>query len=56
MRASAIIKSDPRRDSGTRLAAVGVALEIDVLVLQRAPQAFDEDVVDPAAAAVGSKP
>src|SRR5512132_2611270 len=49
-------KSEPSRDSGTRRAAVGVALEIDVLVLQRAPQPFDEDVVDPAAAAVHRNP
>jgi hypothetical protein len=31
---------------------IGVALEIDVLMLQRAPQPLDEDVVHPAAAAV----
>ena len=28
----AIVKADPRRDPGARLAAVGVALEVDVLV------------------------
>ena len=43
MRASAVVKADPGGDAGTRLAAVGVALQIDVLVLQRPPQPFDED-------------
>src|SRR5439155_9451011 len=32
-----------------RLAAVGVAFEVDVLVFQAAPQPLDEHVVDPAA-------
>ena len=35
-----------------RLAPVGIALQVDVLVLERAPQPFDEHVVHPAAAAV----
>ena len=30
----AIVKADARRDPGARLATVGVALEVDVLVLQ----------------------
>jgi hypothetical protein len=51
MRAAAIVESNPGGDSGTRLAAIGIALEIDLLVFQGAPQPFDEDVVDPAAAA-----
>ena len=43
MWACAIEKADPGGDSSTRLAAIGIALEIDILVFQGAPQAFDED-------------
>ena len=43
MRPPAVVKADPRGDPGARLAAVGVALQVDVLVLQRPPQPFDED-------------
>lgn len=38
MRATGVVKDDPRSDPGARFAAVGVAFEIDVLVLERAPQ------------------
>src|SRR6516162_1441407 len=34
------------------LAAVGIALEIDLLVLERAPQPLDEHVVHPAPATI----
>jgi hypothetical protein len=43
MRAAAVVESNPGGDSGTRLAAIGITLEIDLLVLQGAPQPFDED-------------
>ena len=47
-----VVERDPGRDPGTRLEAVGIALQIDLLVLQRSPQPLDEDVVQPTAAAV----
>jgi len=52
MKAALIVENDPIADAGFRLAAVGVAFEIDVLVFQRAPDTLDEDVVHPAAAPV----
>ena len=52
MRASAIVKGYPRRDASLGLAAVGIAFQVDVLMLQRAPQALYEDVIHPAAAAI----
>jgi hypothetical protein len=52
VRTPAIVKGDPRADAGVRVTAVDVALEVDVLMLERAPQPFDEDVVHPAAAAI----
>src|SRR6184192_1219846 len=39
-------------DAGLGLAAVSVALEINVLVLERAPQSLNEDVVHPASTTV----
>src|ERR1700728_1262772 len=48
VRASIIVEGDPSGDTARSLAAVGVAFEIDVLVLERPPQPFDEDVVHPA--------
>ena len=47
-----VVKSDPFGDAARGFAAVGVALEVNVLILQRPPQPLDEDVVHPAAAAV----
>src|SRR5262249_24530388 len=52
MWALSIVKRKPRGDAAVRLAAVGIALQVDVLVLERAPQPFDEHVVHPTAAAV----
>src|SRR4029077_9253480 len=43
-----VVEGDPLGDPGFGLATIGVSFEIDVLVFQAAPQAFDEDVVDPA--------
>ena len=48
MGAPAVVEGDPGSDSGTRFASVGIVLEVDVLVLQRAPQPLDEDVVEEA--------
>jgi hypothetical protein len=56
MRTSAIVKADPGGNPGACLPAVGVALQVDVLVLQRSPQAFDKDVVEPTTAAVRGDP
>src|SRR6516162_831968 len=50
MKTALIVKGEIFADSGFRLAAIGVALQIDVLIFERAPDAFDEDVVHPAAA------
>src|SRR5690625_3393986 len=47
-----VIKADPRTDPGTRLATIGIALQIDVLMLERTPQPLNEDVVHPPAAAI----
>src|SRR5207244_5898274 len=52
MKAPLVVKVDPFTDSGSCLAPVAVALEIDVLMLERAPQPLDEDVVHPAAAPI----
>ena len=52
MKALLVVENDPIADAGFRLATVGVAFEIDVLVFQRAPDAFDEYVVHPATAPV----
>src|SRR6202007_317449 len=52
VRASIIVESDPLRDAARGFAAIDVALEIDVLVLERPPEPLDEHVVHPAASAV----
>src|SRR3954454_10302545 len=56
MRASGVVKADPFSDPHLGLLPVGIALQIDVLVLQRPPQAFDEDVIHPAAATIHRDP
>ena len=56
VRAPIIVEGDPGGDAARGLAAVGVAFEIDVLVLERPPQPFDEDVVHPASAPVHRDP
>ena len=45
MRAPKIVEGDPETDAGPGLATVGVGFQMDFFVLDRAPQAFDEDVV-----------
>src|SRR5437763_1095206 len=52
MKARVVVKIDPFSDAGSRLAAIAVAFEIDILVFERAPQPLDEDIVHPPAAAV----
>ena len=52
VKAALVVEGDPFANSRPSFEPVGVAFQIDVLVLQRAPEAFDEDVVHPAAAAV----
>lgn len=46
------VKSEPFSATAVRLAAVGIAFEVDVLVLEQAPEPFDEHAVHPAAATV----
>ena len=45
-------KKSSGTDAGPRLAAVGIGFQINVSLLDRAPQPFDEDVVHEAAASV----
>src|SRR5208283_3364093 len=52
VKATLVVEGDPFANAGSSFAPVGVALEVDVLALERAPEAFDEHVVHPAAAAV----
>src|SRR6476660_7191667 len=52
MKATIVVEGDPVCDSCLGLAAVGIALEIDVLMLERPPQPLDEDVVHPTTAAI----
>ena len=51
MRAAVVVEREPGGDADMRLAA----FEVNVLMLERAPQALDEHVVRPAAAAVPSR-
>src|SRR5262245_2737010 len=52
MWASSVVEGDPLGNAGLGLVAVGVALEVDVLVLQRAPQSLDEHIVHPPPASI----
>jgi hypothetical protein len=47
-----VVEGNPLGDSACGFRAAGVALEINVLVLQRPPQPLDEDIVHPATAAI----
>jgi hypothetical protein len=40
-RPSDVVEREPRPDASLRLMAVGIAFEVDVLVLERAPQPLD---------------
>src|SRR5579883_2401638 len=52
MPAGAIVEIEVRSQLLPCLAAIAVAMKVDLLVLHRAPRPLDEDVVDPAALAV----
>jgi len=52
VRALRIVKSNPIIDDPFRLETVGDFMQIDGLLFQRPPQAFDKDVVQIAAPAI----
>jgi hypothetical protein len=52
VRAAVVVKGNPISKPLVQLAIIGIALEINILVLEAVPQPLDEDVVHPAAAAV----
>src|SRR5271170_305765 len=52
MRPPEIVECDPSADTGLGFSPVGIALQIHVLVFERAPKAFDKNVVHPAASAI----
>jgi hypothetical protein len=52
VRAAVVVKGNPISKPLVQLATIGIALEINILVLEAAPQPLDEDVVHPAAAAI----
>src|SRR6478672_5373036 len=52
MRTPGVVKLEPRGDADVRLTAVSIALQVDILVFEGAPQPLDEHVVYPLAAAV----
>src|SRR5260370_33321478 len=47
-----IVKGHPGTDAGPRLAAIGAGFQMHFLILDGAPQPFDENVVREAAASV----
>src|SRR3954454_21183546 len=49
---SQIVKAEPSGDPRPRLETVGVSLQIDLLVFERAPEPLDEDVVHPSAPSI----
>ena len=52
MRAFAIVEIQISAEGGTRLADAVVGSQVDLLVLDRAPQPLDEDVVAPGTTAI----
>src|SRR5215472_5052792 len=52
MKATTIVEGDPVCDSCLGLAPFGIALEVDVLILERPPQPLDEEVVHPTTSAI----
>lgn len=52
MRARAAVEVDIPANAGARLRSALVRMQIDFLVFERAPEAFDKDAVPPAALAV----
>jgi len=47
-----VVEAKPASDSGLRLGDAGIGVQVDLLVLQSAPQSLDEDVVHAAAFAI----
>src|SRR5438270_14057424 len=56
MWAPIVIKADPFGDPRLGLLPIGIPLQIHILMLERSPQALDEDVVHPAAATIHRDP
>jgi len=54
MRAPSVVELEVLREAGSSLAAVLVGVQVDLFVLDAAPQPLDEHVVDPAAFRVPS--
>ena len=52
MAAARVVEREIAADAGPRLGDGGVRVQIDLLVLDRAPEPLDEDVVAPAALAI----
>src|SRR5262245_33074649 len=52
MGSASVVEVEVAVDSGPRLDKVRVSSQVDLLVLQRTPEPFDEDVVDTAALAI----
>src|SRR5713101_5266812 len=44
-----VVEAEPASDPGLRLGDAGIGVQVDLLVLQAAPQPLDEDVVHAAA-------
>ena len=51
-----VVKGDPAPDAGSRLRPGFPSVQIDAFILQGAPEALDEDVVDEAPFAVHRDP
>jgi len=47
-----VVEAQPSADPGLRLGDAGISMQIDLLILQAAPQPLDEDVVHTATFAV----
>ena len=47
MRAAGVVEDDVAPDGGTGLRDAGMGPQVDLLVFDRPPQAFDEDVAPP---------
>src|SRR4051794_31619402 len=56
MWAPIVIEADPFGDPRLGLLPIGIRLQIDILMLERSPQALDEDVVHPAATTIHRDP
>ena len=52
MRPEPIVKVDPSADFGTSFGAGFKSVQIHAFILERAPEEFDEDIVQPAATAI----